>query len=325
MSKTNPKEFDRSICFTFFEDFRKTASKLERDLGKEIVADYYNAIADYSLYGVMPELTGILEYIWPTTQTTIDKSIENRARGFLRGNTEQTETILAYKQEHPDASQNEIAKATGISKGKVNKVIKAQTVSDTIPYTDTTTNSVTTSNTIRDRDRDHATSESTYTIRRGLEDLTDEELESIKTDFSKRVDYMVTRERLGLNRQVSKEMQKEVDEILSQRKALAKTAEIEAQFSAMSADDVSTISNYLGCDSRDVLNNLSYLGVDAEYFLGWLADEDGSHAEVFSRNGEAWGEQEQQEEHDRRWKTYLDFVKMGIKANPIGVKHDYYW
>lgn len=53
---------------------------------------------------------------------------------------------------------------------------------------------------------------------RALEDLTDNELESIREDYKKRVDYKVTRERLRLNRQITKEIQQEVDDILLMRK-----------------------------------------------------------------------------------------------------------
>lgn len=117
------KEFDRSVCFTFFEDYRKTAKELEADFGKETVADYYNAIIDYALYTAEPELKGPLKYIWPTTKTTIDKSIDRRSNGF-KENIEQTEKIIKYKKENPDATQREIAEATNTSLGKVNKVLQ---------------------------------------------------------------------------------------------------------------------------------------------------------------------------------------------------------
>lgn len=328
------KEFNRSICFTFFEDHRITARELEKDCGKEIVADYYNAIADYSLYGIEPELYGALKYLWPTTKSALDKSIERRASGFSRENTEQTEQILAYQKEHPDATQREIAEATGISTGKVNKVLKNAAVSTAIPFADTVSTPFSDSNTTREREYEHASpsaaeedakkSEKTESFKtRGLEDLTDEELESIRADFSKRIDYKVTRERLGLNRQVSKEMQKEVDEILSQRKASSKNAEIEAQFSSMSTEDITRISDYLGCTNSEVKSNLSYLGVDAKYFLDWLVWEEGGHANTFRKDGEVWFNE--CENGNQQYKTYIDFLKMGIRANPVGVKHHWVW
>lgn len=142
------KEFSRNICFTFFEDYKKTADELEKDFGKELVADYYNAIINYALYNIEPELKSALKYVWHTTKTTIDKSIERRSNSFSKENTEQTEKIMKYKEEHPDATQREISEATGISVGKVNKVLKSSDSTST-----STTNSNTT--TIREHEREH--------------------------------------------------------------------------------------------------------------------------------------------------------------------------
>ena len=52
---------------------------------------------------------------------------------------------------------------------------------------------------------------------RTLEDLTKEELESIKTDYKNKVKYKVTQERLGLSCDITKNTWKEVDGILEQR------------------------------------------------------------------------------------------------------------
>lgn len=134
------KEFNRKICFTFFEDYRKTAKEIEGDYGKEGIADYYNAIIDYALYEIEPELKGVIKYIWHTTKTTIDKSIDRRARGFSREDTEMTEKIQKYKRENPSATQREIAEATGSSIGKVNKTLKntSDTNADSSAFSNTT-------------------------------------------------------------------------------------------------------------------------------------------------------------------------------------------
>lgn len=147
------KEFDRSICFMFFEDYRKTAKEIEEDFGKEAVADYYNAIIDYALYENEPELKGAVKYVWHTTKTTIDKSIERRSNGFRREDTEKTNRILEYKKENPEATQREIAEATGTSPGKVNKVLKSSSDSntDSSSFTDSYSNTYTT----REREREH--------------------------------------------------------------------------------------------------------------------------------------------------------------------------
>lgn len=147
--------FKRNVCFTFFEDYRLTAKDLEADFGKEVVADYYNAIIDYALYGNEPDLKGTLKYIWHTTKSTIDKSIERRSNGFTRENTKQTEIIKDYKKNHPDATQREIAEATGISIGKVNKVLKNNKDDNSNSNTITNSNTNTITNTTNEREREH--------------------------------------------------------------------------------------------------------------------------------------------------------------------------
>ena len=52
-------------------------------------------------------------------KTSYNKFISNE-------NIEQTKLIIKYHEEHPDARQNEISKALGISKGKVNKIIQSR-------------------------------------------------------------------------------------------------------------------------------------------------------------------------------------------------------
>lgn len=212
-------EFNRSICFTFFEDYRKTAQELENDFGKEIVADYYNAIIDYALYGTEPELKGAIKYVWHTTKSSIDKSIQRRASGFSnsRENTEQTEKVIKYKEENPNATQREIADATGISVGKVNKVLKGSSFSNT----DSITNSTSTSNSISEREHEHVSPENANAkreIERELEDLSEEELKSIISDFYNKVKYKTTKERLNLKNEITKDTIKEVEGILAQRK-----------------------------------------------------------------------------------------------------------
>ena len=60
--------------FIFFNDYRETAKEIEEEYGKEAVADYYNAIIDYALYGNEPKLDkGLLKYVWCITKEKIDK------------------------------------------------------------------------------------------------------------------------------------------------------------------------------------------------------------------------------------------------------------
>ena len=152
MSKKDT-EFKRNICFSFFEDYRLTAKEIEEDFGKAAVADFYNAIIDYALYEQEPILKGAVKYVWPTIKTTIDKSIEKRSCGFGKTDVDKTNAVLKYLEEHPNASQREVSKATNISLGKVNSVFK--TLSNTNPNTITNTNTNTITNTTLEREREH--------------------------------------------------------------------------------------------------------------------------------------------------------------------------
>ena len=48
------KEFDRSMCCTFFGTWVDYANTLEHFFCKEVKADFYDAILNYSLYGQEP-------------------------------------------------------------------------------------------------------------------------------------------------------------------------------------------------------------------------------------------------------------------------------
>ena len=41
--------------FVFNESIYKTAKRLEKIKGKEFVCDFYNAVAEYGLYGTLPD------------------------------------------------------------------------------------------------------------------------------------------------------------------------------------------------------------------------------------------------------------------------------
>ena len=76
------KEFDRSICFTFFNSYKKTAEVIEEQFGAKAALDYYNAIIDYALYGIEPELDDCLVYAFHRTKVSIDSSIKKRNESF---------------------------------------------------------------------------------------------------------------------------------------------------------------------------------------------------------------------------------------------------
>ena len=244
------KEFNRSVCFTFFEDYRKTAKEIEEDFGKETVADYYNAVIDYALYSIEPELKGVLKYVWHTTKSTIDKSIERRSSGF-REDTDLSEKILKYIEENPKATEREIAKAVKCSTGKVNKVkqkylypTSTDSTSTSSSNTSTDSTSTSSSNTIREREQREREREreqdsllSTHEEKeekkenanakkeiesskklRELEELTDEELGNLLKRYRIKESYTNLQKDFHLAYgTLSKELPSKIDSILKER------------------------------------------------------------------------------------------------------------
>lgn len=117
------KEFDRSICFTYFGNYHRQIELVREQCGLETAYEVYKAIVKYGLF--KKEITDpkIRMLVGESTLDLIENSQKKRENGFGE-NIEQTQTIIDYNREHPEASQREIARVTGISQGKVNKVFK---------------------------------------------------------------------------------------------------------------------------------------------------------------------------------------------------------
>ena len=139
----NEKNFDRSIAFTFYAEWHEMAKEIEEDYGKEVVADFYNAIIEYALFEVEPEKKAPLKYFWAQLKEKIDASQAHRAKGFGE-NVELNEKILQYKQENPEATYRMIAEAVGCSVGKISKVLGRGSNSTTATSTNTITPTTTT-------------------------------------------------------------------------------------------------------------------------------------------------------------------------------------
>lgn len=117
-------EFDRSICFTYFGNYYKQVAEIEKLFGIETAYKVERAIVEYGLFQKEIEDPSIRIYVGATALDLIDSSQRRRANGFGE-DKEKTKAVEQYYQQHPDATQDEIVKATGVSKGKVNKVLKA--------------------------------------------------------------------------------------------------------------------------------------------------------------------------------------------------------
>ena len=124
-NKAPKKEFDQTICFTFFAPWVESIRGLAQE-DPEKAVDAFLILSDYCLHGIEPEPQGNpWGFTWPIVAGEARRSIANRRRGFGAENTAQTESIKEYYQNHPEATQREIAEAVGCSLGKVGKVIKA--------------------------------------------------------------------------------------------------------------------------------------------------------------------------------------------------------
>ncbi len=103
--------------FIFYSSFRETANKLN----KEDRADFYEAIIEYSLTGIVPELTGIVDIVFTAIKTTIDNQLnnyengkkggrpkkenltnENEKEGFKNENNPPFENEKSYKEKEKD-------------------------------------------------------------------------------------------------------------------------------------------------------------------------------------------------------------------------------
>lgn len=120
-NKKESKEFFRNVCFTFFESYLEGAEKMAEAQGKEFAFDYLTGIIRYALYEEESE-DFMINAMVSALKNTIDANQSKRATGFTGENKEQTEAILKYYQEHPEASEREVADAVGCGKTKVNKV-----------------------------------------------------------------------------------------------------------------------------------------------------------------------------------------------------------
>lgn len=94
--------------FIFYSSFRETANKLN----KEDRADFYEAIIEYSLTGVEPTLTGIVDIVFTAIKTTIDNQLNNYENG-KKGGRPKKETMVnenekeGFKNENNPPFENE--------------------------------------------------------------------------------------------------------------------------------------------------------------------------------------------------------------------------
>lgn len=207
----NKKEFDRSVCFQFYKSYLEQGEQVKEQLGAEMCAEYFIALVRYGLYQEESN-NPMIKMLIAGLKNTIDAGQEKRAKCFNGEDTELTTKIIEYKNANPDASQRNIADACGCSVGKVNKVLNSNNNLNNNSNSNSNSNSNNNSvnvnvNTTEEEEK------------RGLEDLTEEELESISDDYRKKVKYIETKNRLNLNCEVNKDTHVHAMNIVNKRKA----------------------------------------------------------------------------------------------------------
>lgn len=215
----NNKEFDRSVCFQFYESYLEQAELVKEQLGYEMCAKYFIALVRYGLYQEESD-DPMIKMLISGLKNTIDAGQTKRARGFNGKNKEKTEAIIKYKQEHPDASQREIANVCGCSIGKVNKVINSNSNLNSNNNINNNSNSNLNINSVNVNMNTEEMKEE-----RDLEDLTDEEGKAIIEEIHKRVPYKDIQKKYHLKYGiVTKNFPKQWQQILSTRAYLAEQA-----------------------------------------------------------------------------------------------------
>lgn len=124
------KEFDSTICFSFFADWLEAIEYTETDADRQSKSYMlFKAIANYALYGETPDFDASdanksFKQFWPMLEKQIDSSIKSRKRWFkdCSGPTENAKKVIDAYKKNPDASTRYIAEVTGVSKSEVNRI-----------------------------------------------------------------------------------------------------------------------------------------------------------------------------------------------------------
>lgn len=135
---TPKKEFDPTVCFTFFSDWMSAIvdAETESDMQSEAYM-LFKSIADYSLYGEEPDFDNntackSFKRFWPMIANQIDTSIKNRKRGFKTGSgpTEKAQKVIEECKRSPKASLRQIEKVTGVSKSEAGRIKQRYIIND---------------------------------------------------------------------------------------------------------------------------------------------------------------------------------------------------
>ena len=296
------KVFDRSVAFTFYKEWKQDADTIEEDFGAEVKAAYYDAIINYALFEIEPEMKAPIKYFWNSIKEKIDASQKNRSKGF-REDTEMTQKIINYKASNPTASQRTIAEAVGCSAGKVNKVLNTNTNTTTNTSTSTTTTMNVNVNT-------HAQDEEE---KREIEDLQEKELQSIKQDYKGHMSYNDIKQKYNL-KAITREQLENIDALLLAKQQERQKAE-RAKNDALYAEHKS-IMDYIGGTSITALNNcLDYVGLDITAFTDFADKHKEYSFDSYNAKRDAFGYHQDCDGKRVCNMLYKDYLQQGINAS----------
>lgn len=126
------KDFDSTICFTFYGSWIEAITSLETDADRCSPAYMlFKAIANYSMYDEEPSIdddnsnSSIIKVVWPILEKEIDNSVNRRKRGFVvREPTKMQQAVLDLHRERPELSYRQIGNIIGTSKSAVDRLIR---------------------------------------------------------------------------------------------------------------------------------------------------------------------------------------------------------
>lgn len=293
-------QFRRNVCFSFFESYLKQGLLIKEQLGDKICSEYFIGLAEYALYKVTPADPQINMLI-TGLKDTIDAGQSKREKAFRGEDIELTRKILSYIEEYPEASEREIAKALECSNGKVNKVKQKYGISNKNNNFNPNLNS--NNNTMSMSGSKNATP--SLQRKRLLEDLSEEELESLLKKFKKRVKYQELYEEYNLaSGCLNKDLELSVQRIKDERRKGNQAQAIYDSFENTSFEDIRFLAQHLNCEESAVLNNAVELGETLEIIKTF-----------FQNCGDTFNIENYDENYKEDYSTFIEFVKMGIVAN----------
>lgn len=297
------KVFDRSVAFTFYKEWKQDADTIEEDFGAEVKAAYYDAIINYALFEIEPEMKAPIKYFWNSIKEKIDASQKNRSKGF-REDTEMTQKIINYKASNPTASQRNIAEAVNCSVGKVNKVLKTNTNTNT-----TTNTSTSTTTTMNVNVNTHAQDEEE---KREIEDLQEKELQSIKQDYKGHMSYNDMKQKYNL-KAITREQLENIDALLLAKQQERQKAE-RAKDDALYAEH-KYIMDYIGGTSKTVLDKcLASVGLDINTFADFASKHQEYSVDSYNAKKKDFGYHQDCDGKMVCDVSYVNYLKQGINA-----------